>query len=85
MSDESNNQAIPKSHQMLDLCLELALLQMVQRVSKYLQDGVEEIQISPLVNALNGCKLAQSSNPRSASATFLNAIALFAEWEGKKL
>lgn len=85
MSNETNNQAIPFSHQMLGLCQQLALLQMVERVSKYLLDGVEKSQISPLVNALNDCKLAQSSNPRSASATFQDAISLFAQWEGKEL
>jgi hypothetical protein len=85
MSSESNNQVPPLSHQMLALCQQLALLQMVERVSEYLQDGVEYSEISPLMNALDDCKLAQSRNPHSASATFLNAISLFAEWEGKEL
>jgi hypothetical protein len=35
--------------------------------------------------ALDDCKLAQSRNPRSATATFLDAISLFAEWEEKEL
>jgi hypothetical protein len=81
MSNESKNQALPLSHQMLGLCQQLALLQMIGRVSKYLQDGVKKSQISPLVNALDDCKLAQSRNPRSATATFQDAITLFAEWE----
>lgn len=85
MSNESNNQAIPISHRMLELCQQLVLQQMVERVSKYLLDGVEKSQISPLVNALDDCKLAQSRNPHSASATFQDAISLFAEWEGKAL
>ncbi len=70
---------------MLGRCQQLVLLQMIERVSKYLQDGVEKSQISPLVNALDDCKLAQSRNPHSASATFLEAISLFAEWEGTAL
>lgn len=85
MTNESNNQAIPLSHQILGLCQQLALLQMIERVSKYLQDGVEKSQISPLMNAMYECKLAQSKNPRQAAATFLDAIALFAEWEEKEL
>lgn len=79
MSDET-------SHQMLELCQQLVLLQMVDRVRKYLRSGVEENQISPLVNALDDCLLAQSKNPCEATAaTFLDAISLFAEWEEKEL
>lgn len=85
MSSESNNQAPPLSHQMLEVSQQLALLQMIERVGKYLEDGVEKSQISPLLDALDDCKLAQSRNPRSASATFLDAIALFTEWEEKEL
>jgi len=85
LSNESGNQAIPLDHQILGLCQQLALLQMIERVSKYLQGGVEKNQISPLVNALDDCAKAQSRNPRQAAATFLDAIALFAEWEGKEL
>ncbi len=69
MSNESNNQAIPVNHQILGLCHQLALLQMIERVSKYLQDGVEKNQISPLLNALDDCKLAQSRHPGAATAT----------------
>lgn len=70
---------------MLGRCQQLVLLQMIERVSKYLQDGVEKSQISPLVNALDDCKLAQTRNPCEATSTFLDAISLFAEWEEKEL
>lgn len=36
--------------------------------------SIPKSQISPLVNALDDCKLAQSKNPGAATATFLNAI-----------
>lgn len=74
MSDET-------SHQMLRLCQQLVLLQMVDKVRKYLRSGVEKNQISPLLIALDDCKLAQSKNPCEATSTFLDAISLFAEWE----
>lgn len=62
---------------MLGLSQQLALLQTIGRVSEYLRSGVEKSQISPLLDAMYECKLAQSRSPRSASATFLDAIALF--------
>ncbi len=85
MSDETSNQSIPLSHQMLGLCQQLVLLQMDDRVRKYLRSGVEKNQISPLLIALDDCKLAQSRNPCEATATFLDAISLFGEWEEKEL
>lgn len=82
MSNQTNNQPIPLSHQILGLCQQLVLLEMIERVSKYLQDGVEKSQISPLMDALDECKLAQSKNPCEATATTsLDAISLFAEWK----
>lgn len=84
MSSESNNPALSPSHQMLELSQQLALLQMIERVGKYLEDGVEKSQISLLLDALGDCRSA-SKNPREATATFLNAIALFTEWEEKEL
>jgi hypothetical protein len=47
--------------------------------------SIPKSQISPLVNALDECKLAQSRNPCEATATFLDAISLFGEWEEKDL
>lgn len=85
ISNQSSSEVIPLSHQMLGLSQQLVLLQMIERVCEYLQDGVEKSQISPLTNALDDCKLAQSKNPCEATSTFLDAISLFAEWEGKKL
>jgi hypothetical protein len=85
MTNGSNDQAIPLSHQMLALSQQLVLLQMLKRVSEYLRDGVEESQISPLLNALDDCASAQSKNPCELTATFLDAIALFAEWERREL
>ncbi len=85
MTNVSNYQAIPLSHQMLALSQQLALLQMLKRVSEYLQDGVEYSKISPLSKALNDCASAQSKNPCELTATFLGAIALFAEWERREL
>ena len=75
----------PISQQMLELSQQLVLVQMVEWLNKYSQDGVEESELSSLREALVDCKLARrSKNPYEAADTFLAACELWVEWEASR-